>query len=175
MSNSFATLWTVACQAPLSVGVPRQEYWSGLSFPSPGDLPDPGIEPESLALSGGFFTTESPGEAWVLDYNEGQGSESCCMDTILKDEKKKKKFEEMLGQYLKSSVSLQKKVFSLLLFQFLCLPKGLVEFNTPKLIQRRELENQTWGYPWPYLPHFTSHSVFAVTFTFFLWKLSSSH
>ena len=43
VSNS-ATPWTVACQAPLSMGFPRQEHWSGLSFPSPGDLPDPGIE-----------------------------------------------------------------------------------------------------------------------------------
>ena len=41
--------WTVACQAPLSTGFPRQEYWSGLPFPTPGDLPDPGIEPASLA------------------------------------------------------------------------------------------------------------------------------
>ena len=41
--------WTVAHQAPLSMGFPRQEYWSGLSFPSPGDLPDPGIEPMSPA------------------------------------------------------------------------------------------------------------------------------
>ena len=59
----FATLWTVACQAPLSMGFPRQEYWSGLPFPSPGDLLNPGIEPmspESPALAGGFFTTESP-------------------------------------------------------------------------------------------------------------------
>ena len=47
MSNSFATPWTVALQAPLSMGFPRQEYWSGLPFPSPGDLPDPGIEPRS--------------------------------------------------------------------------------------------------------------------------------
>ena len=46
----FATPWTVAHQAPLSVGFSCQEYWSGLSFPPPGDLPDPGIEPESLAL-----------------------------------------------------------------------------------------------------------------------------
>ena len=44
------------------MGFPRQEYWSGLLFPSPGDLPDPGIEPESPALVGGFFTTEPPGE-----------------------------------------------------------------------------------------------------------------
>jgi len=44
----FVTPWTVARQAPLSMGFPRQEYWSGLSFPPPGDLPDPGIEPMSL-------------------------------------------------------------------------------------------------------------------------------
>ena len=42
VSDSFVTLWTVACQAPLSMGFPRQEYWSGLPFPSAGDLPDPG-------------------------------------------------------------------------------------------------------------------------------------
>ena len=46
----FATLWTVACQAPLFMGFSRQEYWNGLPFPSPGDLPGPGIEPGSLAL-----------------------------------------------------------------------------------------------------------------------------
>ena len=49
MSNSFATPWTVACQAFLSMGFPRQEYWGGLLFPSPGDLPKPGIEPTSPA------------------------------------------------------------------------------------------------------------------------------
>ena len=43
----FATLWTIACQAPLSMGFPRQEYWSGFPFPSPGDIPDPGTEPAS--------------------------------------------------------------------------------------------------------------------------------
>ena len=46
----FATPWTVACQAPLSMGFSRQEYWSGLPFPSPGDLPDPGIKPASGLL-----------------------------------------------------------------------------------------------------------------------------
>ena len=46
----FATPWTVACQAPLSVGFPRHEYWSGLLFPSPGNLPDSGIEPMSSTL-----------------------------------------------------------------------------------------------------------------------------
>ena len=60
------TLWTAARQAPLSTGFPRQERWSGLPFPPPGDLPDPGIEPASPAspaLAGGFFTTEPPREA----------------------------------------------------------------------------------------------------------------
>ena len=46
----FVTPWTVACQAPLSMGFSRQEYWSGLPLPSPGELPDPGIEPRSPAL-----------------------------------------------------------------------------------------------------------------------------
>ena len=60
MSYSFATPRTVAYQAPLSMGFPKQEYWSGLPFPSPRDLPDPGIKPMSPALAGGFFTTELP-------------------------------------------------------------------------------------------------------------------
>ena len=58
----FATPWTVACQAPLSLGFSRQEYWSGLPFPSPGDLPDPGIEPGSLALEADALTSEPPGK-----------------------------------------------------------------------------------------------------------------
>jgi len=57
-----ATPWTVACQAPLSMGFPKQENWSGLSFPSPGDLPNPGIKPETPAMAGRFFTTESSGK-----------------------------------------------------------------------------------------------------------------
>ena len=48
------------------MGFPRQEYWSGLPFPSPGDLPDPGIEPVSPALAGGFFTAEIPGKPQIL-------------------------------------------------------------------------------------------------------------
>ena len=55
MSDSFVTPQTVACQAPLSMGFPRQEYWSGLPFPSLEDLPDPGIELMYPALAGGFF------------------------------------------------------------------------------------------------------------------------
>ena len=65
------TPWTVACQAPLSIGFPRQEYWSGLLFPSPGDLPDSRIEPESPALASTFFTTESPGKPQHVDVQFG--------------------------------------------------------------------------------------------------------
>ena len=60
----FATLWIVARQAPLSMGFSRQEHWSGWPFPSPGDLPNPGIKPVSplsLALACGFFASEPPG------------------------------------------------------------------------------------------------------------------
>ena len=58
----FATPWTVAHQAPPSMGFSRQEYWSGLPFPSPGDLPDPGIEPRSPALQADALTSEPPGK-----------------------------------------------------------------------------------------------------------------
>ena len=52
---TLLSLWTVAQQAPLTMGFSRQEFWSGLPFPSPGDLPDPGIELASLALASRFF------------------------------------------------------------------------------------------------------------------------
>ena len=64
------TLWTVANQAPLSMGLPRQEYWSGLSCPSPGNLLDPRIEPTSLkspALAGRFFSSSAPGKQSLYD------------------------------------------------------------------------------------------------------------
>ena len=60
------TPWAVACQAPLSMGFSRQEYWSVLPLPFPGDLPSPGIEPLSLTspgLAGGLFTTKATWEA----------------------------------------------------------------------------------------------------------------
>ena len=62
----FVIPWTVACQAPLSMGFSRQEYWHGLPLPSPGDLPDPGIKPTSFYVShvaGRFFTTGTTWEA----------------------------------------------------------------------------------------------------------------
>ena len=58
----FATPWTVAYQASLSMGFSRQEYWSGLPLPSPGDVPDPGIEPASPALEADALTSEPPGK-----------------------------------------------------------------------------------------------------------------
>ena len=66
--QGFVTERTVAHQAPLSIKFSRQEYWSRLPFPSPGDVPDPGIEPTSRALAGGFFTTAQPGKSlWDLE------------------------------------------------------------------------------------------------------------
>ena len=62
VSDSFATPCTVARQAPLSMGFPRQEYWSGFPFPSPGDLSYPGIKHAPPALADGFFTIEPPGK-----------------------------------------------------------------------------------------------------------------
>ena len=69
----FATPWTITCQAPLSMEFSRQEYWSGLPFPSPGDLPNPRIEPASLAspaLASSFITSYlgSPWEYWIPNY-----------------------------------------------------------------------------------------------------------
>ena len=61
----FVTPWTVAHQAPPSMGFSKQEYWSGLPFPSPGDLPDPGIEPGSLAFQADALTSEPPGKLKV--------------------------------------------------------------------------------------------------------------
>ena len=66
----FTTLWTVACRNPPSMGLSRQEYWSELPGPPPGDLPNPGIQPASLkspALAGGFFTTIPTWEAPQVD------------------------------------------------------------------------------------------------------------
>ena len=65
VSDSFEIPWAVAHHTPLFIGFSRQEYWSGLPIPSPGNLPNPGIKPESSvapALAGGFFTTEPPGK-----------------------------------------------------------------------------------------------------------------
>ena len=58
----FATPWTVAYQAPLFMGFSRQEYWSGVPFPSPGDLPDPGIKPGSPALQADAVLSDPPGK-----------------------------------------------------------------------------------------------------------------
>ena len=86
----FATPWTVAYQAPLSMGFSRQELWSGLPFHPPGDLPDPRIEhvsPVPPALAGRFFTTELPGKPQTFtkhfidtdEMNEGSFPSSACL------------------------------------------------------------------------------------------------
>ena len=80
----FATPWTVACQVPLSVGFSRQEYWNGLPSPPPGNLPNPGIEPASLALAGVFFTTRATCEV-LREFAKIQslGSQTTLLDWIL--------------------------------------------------------------------------------------------
>ena len=62
IDKHFVTPWTVAYQAPPSMGFSKQEYWSGLPFPSPGDLPDPGIKPGSPAFQADALTSEPPGK-----------------------------------------------------------------------------------------------------------------
>ena len=93
---SRQVLWdprTIAHQAPLSMGLSWQEYWSGLPFPPPGDLPDPGIKPTSLAslaLAGGFLTTVPPGRyhLWVPAENRPcartGGERTRCSPTVAK-------------------------------------------------------------------------------------------
>ena len=68
VSDSFETRWTVAHRAPLSMGFPRQERWSGLPFPSPGDLFDPGIKPVSPVLTGGILYCWVTREAKNISY-----------------------------------------------------------------------------------------------------------
>ena len=70
------TPWTVVYQGPLSMGFSRQEYWSGLPFPSPGDLPNPGIKPGSPALGADALPSEPPGKPPVgLKHEEEEESE----------------------------------------------------------------------------------------------------
>ena len=69
----------LAHQAPLFMGFSRQEYWSGLPCPPPGDLPDPGIEPTSPALAGGFLTTSTTWEAQEVGYGHKINSKFCLL------------------------------------------------------------------------------------------------
>ena len=79
MSDSFETLWTVAHLAPLSMAFPRQEYWSGFPFPTPGDLSYPGIKPRSPTLQADSLPSEPPGKYTIsINYTmflgEGNGN-----------------------------------------------------------------------------------------------------
>ena len=81
MSDSFVTSWTVAHQPPLFMGFSRQEYWSRFPCCPPGDLPDPGMEPGSPALLGGFFTTVPLGSIPLI-YSSVQSSRSVVSDSL---------------------------------------------------------------------------------------------
>ena len=86
----YVTLWTVACQSPLSMGFSRQEYWSGLQFPSPGDLPDPGIPTQVSCIAVRLFTDWARGKPLaqssssantckcLTDHMSGCLKERCC-------------------------------------------------------------------------------------------------
>ena len=94
---SLETPWTIVCQAPLSMGFSRQEYWSGFPFPSPGDLSDPGIKPTSPALAGGFFTTEPPGKPppnWSVCLLKGRKDRERERERGGREGKKEKRKEE---------------------------------------------------------------------------------
>ena len=76
----FVTPWTVAHQAPLSIGFPRQEYWSGYPCPPPRDLPNPGTEPGSPALQADSLPSEPPGNPSVVYKTEGKSIQNCFLD-----------------------------------------------------------------------------------------------
>ena len=90
MSDSFVTPWTVAYQVPLSMGFSRKEFWSGLPFPSPRDLPDPGIKPRSPTLQADALLSEPPGKFQYdpgsipglgKSTGEGKGNSKCsCLE-----------------------------------------------------------------------------------------------
>ena len=75
----FVTPWTAARQAPLSLGFSRQEYWSGLPCPPPGDLPNPGIEPRSPALQVDSLPTELPGKPIIHNKTRKSSQENACL------------------------------------------------------------------------------------------------
>ena len=88
LSDSFAIPWTAACYTPLSMGFPRQEDWSGLPFPTSGDLPDPGIKPASPVspdMAYGFFTTVPPGKSteWISRWKRIPAA-WVCLETCLR-------------------------------------------------------------------------------------------
>ena len=105
MSGLLARSGTVAHQYPLSVEFSRQNYWRGLSFLSPGDLPDPETEPTSSALAGRFFTSEPPGDLGEITYPQ----EPFIIISILKQTHKIKfKTSKNLTKYVIDSTALVK-------------------------------------------------------------------
>ena len=98
----FVTPWTVAHQAPPSMGFSRQEYWSGLPFPSPGHLPDPGLEPRSPALQADVLTSEPPGKPSIEDnyrrvsISQPLGSQSASSDLNLANQLVHPRPEQMM-------------------------------------------------------------------------------
>ena len=133
MSNPFATPWTVVHQTPPSVGFPRQEYWSELPFPSPeDDLSEPGIEPESSALTSRFLTAEPQEKRCTLTYSMSKRKASST--SILGEGK------QVLHIYQKAFINLWQKQlldysFSLLGLQYI--PCWLIQNNFGGFLGKR--------------------------------------
>ena len=113
----FVTLWTISCQAPLSTGFSRQEYWRGLPFPATRDYPDPEIEPmspASPALAGGFFTTEPPGKLYscylpTKSLANNRSSFRCWMDRWMDAWRRKRNLGENMIRHIGQGHILNKK------------------------------------------------------------------
>ena len=106
----FASLWTEAYQAPLSMGLSRKGYWSGLPCPPPGDLPDPGIFPTSLmslALAGGFFITSTTWEApkLILDTHERERNPNTKLKKVFKPQGKRTRKKEEKRQKQRKKIN----------------------------------------------------------------------
>ena len=111
--KDFCNPWTVTCQAPLSMGFPRQEYWSRLPFPPSEDHSNPGIKSPSSALAGGFFTTEPTGKPTEL-VEEGNNKDEATLNEketkmTIERSRKLRSFFELINNIDKTLARLTKK------------------------------------------------------------------
>ena len=114
------TPWTTAYEAPPSIGFSRQDYWSGLPFPSPGDLPDPGIEPRSPALQADALPSKSPG-SWTIkkaDHRRTDAFELWCWRRLLRGPWTARRFNQSILKEISPGYSLEGLMLKLKLQHF---------------------------------------------------------
>ena len=162
----FETPWTVAHQASLSIEFSRQKYWSGVLFPLPGDLFDPGIKPTSLAspaLADRFFTSEPPGNPTIL---WGEHHHPCLADEVLKTSWVEQMWEGMTRRWSHKPF-LRAKTLSLN-DAFL----DLEERKLPASFPWNSVADTKWTTPWPSLFHLCCPMTQAllVSFLFYRWE-----